>query len=266
MIHPCASATPGKDLAGRALPRGRAPPPQRLGLEPVFIGGPGDDLSPFSEFRTLAGAPLAEIKSLLAGASLFVGQRFRTGAHGGGLRRAVGGDLRRLRPRRLGAVANRSRSAESARPASLPSTVCDVHRGARPAAGARMKELARLLRYARRYWPILLLVRGPDGVRGRGAGADRAAGRPGLRPRAESGPADAPGRSCSPIPFSTSRSISSRSSSVGHSQRLDHGRVRHLWCVPDQGRLRLYLANYLVNYVGLLGRHRPAPTRSSTRC
>jgi ADP-heptose:LPS heptosyltransferase len=39
----------------------------------IFIGGPTDDLTPFHSFRTLAGAPLSEIKSLLAGASLFIG-------------------------------------------------------------------------------------------------------------------------------------------------------------------------------------------------
>jgi ADP-heptose:LPS heptosyltransferase len=44
-----------------------------LGMEPVFIGGPADDLSPFEAFRTLRGAPLAEVKSLLAGAAVFVG-------------------------------------------------------------------------------------------------------------------------------------------------------------------------------------------------
>jgi ADP-heptose:LPS heptosyltransferase len=43
------------------------------GLETVFIGGAGDDLSPFRAYRTVAGAPLAEIKALLAGAALFVG-------------------------------------------------------------------------------------------------------------------------------------------------------------------------------------------------
>lgn len=41
--------------------------------EIVFIGGPDDDLSPFREFPTLAGAPLAEIKNRLASATLFVG-------------------------------------------------------------------------------------------------------------------------------------------------------------------------------------------------
>jgi ADP-heptose:LPS heptosyltransferase len=43
------------------------------GAEVVFIGGPADDLSPFSDFPTLVGAPLAEIKSLLASAALFIG-------------------------------------------------------------------------------------------------------------------------------------------------------------------------------------------------
>ncbi len=43
------------------------------GLEPVFIGAATDDLTPFAAFRTIAGAPLAEIKTLLASASLFVG-------------------------------------------------------------------------------------------------------------------------------------------------------------------------------------------------
>ncbi|MBZ5575887.1 MAG: glycosyltransferase family 9 protein [Acidobacteriia bacterium] len=41
--------------------------------EVVFIGGPGDDLAPFREFTTVAGAPLGEIKSRLATATLFVG-------------------------------------------------------------------------------------------------------------------------------------------------------------------------------------------------
>ena len=46
---------------------------QRLDLEPVFIAGAGEDLSAFQPFRTLAGAPLSEVKSLMAGASLFIG-------------------------------------------------------------------------------------------------------------------------------------------------------------------------------------------------
>jgi len=44
-----------------------------LDIEPVFIGGQDDDLTPFQKYRTLAGAPLAEIKALLANATLFIG-------------------------------------------------------------------------------------------------------------------------------------------------------------------------------------------------
>jgi ADP-heptose:LPS heptosyltransferase len=43
------------------------------GIEPVFIGAAGDDLSPFQAYRCLSGAPLQEIKELLSGSSLFVG-------------------------------------------------------------------------------------------------------------------------------------------------------------------------------------------------
>ena len=46
---------------------------QASGTEVVFIGGPADDLAPFREYRTLAGAPLHEIKSLLAASSIFIG-------------------------------------------------------------------------------------------------------------------------------------------------------------------------------------------------
>src|SRR5207245_9869099 len=46
---------------------------KRTSLEPVFIGDPGDDLSPLRAWRTVSVAPLAEIKSLLSTAALFVG-------------------------------------------------------------------------------------------------------------------------------------------------------------------------------------------------
>jgi heptosyltransferase III len=46
---------------------------KRSGIEPVFIGAEGDDLSPFAQYRVLQGAPLGEVKSLLAGSCLFVG-------------------------------------------------------------------------------------------------------------------------------------------------------------------------------------------------
>jgi heptosyltransferase III len=46
---------------------------KRQGLEPVFIGAKADDLSPFGAYRIVRGAPLDEIKTLLSGAALFVG-------------------------------------------------------------------------------------------------------------------------------------------------------------------------------------------------
>ena len=46
---------------------------REAGLEPVVIGAGADELAPFRRYRTVAGAPLGRLKSLLAGASLFVG-------------------------------------------------------------------------------------------------------------------------------------------------------------------------------------------------
>jgi ADP-heptose:LPS heptosyltransferase len=45
----------------------------RHGLEPVFISGSGQDLSAFSHWKTISGAPLGDVKTLISGASLFVG-------------------------------------------------------------------------------------------------------------------------------------------------------------------------------------------------
>src|SRR5262249_19752856 len=42
-----------------------------LDLEPVFVAGPGEDLSAFAQWRMLSGAPLEEVKALLRDASLF---------------------------------------------------------------------------------------------------------------------------------------------------------------------------------------------------
>ena len=72
VIHPIA-ATPSKTWpAQRFLAVARGLRTQHT-LRPIFIGGPDDDLSEFVEFDVRAGAPLEEVKSLLAGASLFVG-------------------------------------------------------------------------------------------------------------------------------------------------------------------------------------------------
>lgn len=42
-------------------------------MQPVFIGGAGEDLSEFGRWRTIAGAPLGEIARLMRDAALFVG-------------------------------------------------------------------------------------------------------------------------------------------------------------------------------------------------
>jgi heptosyltransferase III len=71
VIHPAAAAMektwPAAGFVEVARHLGRS------GMEPVVIGGAGDELTAFGEFRTLRGAPLGEIKNLLAGAALFVG-------------------------------------------------------------------------------------------------------------------------------------------------------------------------------------------------
>jgi len=42
-------------------------------LDPIFIAAAGQDLSAFAGFRCVTGAPLDEVKRLISGASLFVG-------------------------------------------------------------------------------------------------------------------------------------------------------------------------------------------------
>jgi lipopolysaccharide heptosyltransferase III len=71
VIHPAASTPEKTWSAGGFVDVARRL--QSWGNEVVFIGGPADDLSPFREFRTISGAPLREIKRLLASASFFVG-------------------------------------------------------------------------------------------------------------------------------------------------------------------------------------------------
>jgi ADP-heptose:LPS heptosyltransferase len=46
---------------------------ENLGIEPLFVGGASDDLSPFGPYTCFQGAPLDEVKSLVSGAALFVG-------------------------------------------------------------------------------------------------------------------------------------------------------------------------------------------------
>jgi heptosyltransferase-3 len=69
VIHPFASLPEKTWPAERFLDVAR-----RLnGLEPIFLAGPGDDTSPFSAFQVWNNQPLARVKSLIAGAALFVG-------------------------------------------------------------------------------------------------------------------------------------------------------------------------------------------------
>lgn len=44
-----------------------------LGLKPVFLAGPGDESSVFTAFEVWNSAPLERVKSLMAGAQLFIG-------------------------------------------------------------------------------------------------------------------------------------------------------------------------------------------------
>jgi heptosyltransferase III len=41
--------------------------------DPVFLAGPDDDASKFAKYHVIQNAPLAEVKSIIAGAQLFIG-------------------------------------------------------------------------------------------------------------------------------------------------------------------------------------------------
>lgn len=72
VLHPMASATNKTWPAERFIEVARHLR-DRHDIEPVFIAGPDEDVAAFSAFTVFRGRPLAEIKSLLADASLFVG-------------------------------------------------------------------------------------------------------------------------------------------------------------------------------------------------
>jgi ADP-heptose:LPS heptosyltransferase len=71
VIHPVA-ATPEKTWRADGFLE-VARQLKALGLEPIVIGADCDDLAPFHDFFIVQGAPLAKVKTLLAGASLFIG-------------------------------------------------------------------------------------------------------------------------------------------------------------------------------------------------
>ena len=72
VLHPFASAAHKSWPAQRFVELGHYLE-ERHGLEVVIIGGESDDYTPFGEFECLPGAPLHEVKTLLAGACFFVG-------------------------------------------------------------------------------------------------------------------------------------------------------------------------------------------------
>jgi ADP-heptose:LPS heptosyltransferase len=72
VVHPMAAA-PDKTWPADRFVEVATHLEKSLDLTPVFVAAPGEDLSLFRRWRTVTGAPLAEIKTLIAGASLFIG-------------------------------------------------------------------------------------------------------------------------------------------------------------------------------------------------
>ena len=72
VLHPFASAAdktwPASNFLAVAMHLRRT-----CDLEPVFVAGPDDDVSAFEGFRIWRGAPLGELKSLMAQAQTFIG-------------------------------------------------------------------------------------------------------------------------------------------------------------------------------------------------
>ncbi len=72
VIHPVA-ATPEKTWPAAGFLRVAEHLRTEHNLQPVVIAAKGQDLSAFAGFETVAGAPLEQVKTLISGASLFVG-------------------------------------------------------------------------------------------------------------------------------------------------------------------------------------------------
>jgi ADP-heptose:LPS heptosyltransferase len=72
VLHPFASS-PDKTWPAASFLAVAGHLQRRWAIEPVFVGAGGDDFSAFSRFRTVPGAPLERLKSLIAGAALFAG-------------------------------------------------------------------------------------------------------------------------------------------------------------------------------------------------
>jgi len=72
VIHP-AAAMAYKTWPAKGFLEVAAHLQRRWGLDPVFIGASSDNLAPFSRYRVVQGASLDVLKSLLASATIFVG-------------------------------------------------------------------------------------------------------------------------------------------------------------------------------------------------
>jgi ADP-heptose:LPS heptosyltransferase len=72
VIHPVASA-PEKTWPAERFVELAANLKRDAELDVIFIGAADDDLKLFRRYRCLAGAPLSEVKSLIARAAMFVG-------------------------------------------------------------------------------------------------------------------------------------------------------------------------------------------------
>lgn len=72
VIHPLAT-TPAKTWPAESFVELARHIEKSLDLEPVFIGGPREDLTRFLPWRTIAGGPLGEIAQLMRDAVLFAG-------------------------------------------------------------------------------------------------------------------------------------------------------------------------------------------------
>lgn len=72
VIHPFA-ATPEKTWPSDRFLELARHLERSMGLQAVFIGGPGEDLTRFQPYRTVSGAPLGEIVKLMRDAAFFGG-------------------------------------------------------------------------------------------------------------------------------------------------------------------------------------------------
>ena len=72
VIHPFASL-PAKTWPAQNFLQAAEHIERHQQLEPVFLAGPGEDASAFAKYRVVSAPPLREVKALLAGASLFLG-------------------------------------------------------------------------------------------------------------------------------------------------------------------------------------------------